>query len=429
MSVRLFAQAISFALAWTLCLCSLSFGWLHTPAAHAQPAPHASIGGCPLFPADNIWNRDISALPVAPDSASIIASIGAGGHLHADFGAGLYQGAPIGIPYTVVPASQPGVAVSFDYASESDPGPYPIPANAPIEGGANSTGDRHVLIVQSGVCKLYEMYASYPQSSGGWHAGSGAVWNLNADALRPRNWTSADAAGLPILPGLVRYDEVASGAISHALRFTVQHTRNTFVWPARHQASSLTGAAYPPMGLRLRLKASVNISAFSAPNRVILTALKRYGMMVADNGSSWYISGAPDNRWNNDDLAQLARIPGSDFEVVNTSSLTVNPNSGAARQPAASTPTPTRQPSPTASPTPGSPIVTPTLPQTGGTGGSGANGGQAGIFGADMRVLLLLILGGLGILLAVVLGIRRRLQEIKRLAADGQQNQDAQPPT
>lgn len=291
---------------------------------------NATIGGCPLFPADNIWNRDISALPVHRNSANYIASIGPTNHVHADFGAGLYGGGPIGIPYIVVPGSQPYVPVSFDYASESDPGPYPVPANAPIEGGSQSSGDRHVIVVDSGTCKLYEMYAGYPQSNGSWKAGSGATWNLNSDALRPGTWTSADAAGLPILPGLVRYDEVASGVINHALRFTVNSTQRAFLWPARHYASSSTNPNLPPMGLRLRLKANVNTSSFSRTNQVILTALKHYGMIVADNGSSWFISGAPDNRWNNDDLHALGAIPGSDFEAVDESSLQMNLNSGQA---------------------------------------------------------------------------------------------------
>jgi hypothetical protein len=428
MSARFFAQVISvvFVLAGTLV--SLSLGEIRGQVSHARQAPAASIGGCSLFPANNIWNTDISALPVAANSGTIIASIGASGHLHPDFGSGTYNGEPIGIPYAVVPASQPGVAVSFQYADESNPGPYPIPANAPIEGGASSSGDRHVLIVQSGACKLYELYASYPQSNGSWKAGSGAVWNLNSNALRPSTWTSADAAGLPILPGLVRYDEMASGVIVHALRFTVQNTRNTFIWPARHQASSLTGASYPPMGLRLRLKASVNISGFSAQNRVILTALKRYGMLVADNGSNWYISGAPDSRWNNDDLARLGTISGSDFEVVDTSALRVSANSGAARQPLSGSPTPTGQPSPTASPT-GSPTTTPSPTQTASPDNSGANSSQAGGFNADTRALLILILGGAGVLLAIVLGVRQRLREAKRLAAQEQQSLDSPPPS
>jgi hypothetical protein len=295
------------------------------PSGAASPA----LGGCPVFPADNVWNADISSLPVDTRSASYLANIG-GGRLHPDFGAGLYNGGPIGIPYIVAPASQPTVPVSFEYADESDPGPYPIPPNAPIEGGAQSGGDRHVLVIQSGTCKLYEMFAAYPQG-GGWRAGSGAVWNLRSNALRPRGWTSADAAGLPILPGLVRYDEVAAGAINHAIRFTVSRTQRAAIWPARHQASSVTDPNAPPMGLRLRLKANVDISRFSPTNRIILTALKRYGMIVADNGSNWFLSGAPDDRWSNDDLHALGAVPGSDFEVVNTSSLLVNPDSGQAR--------------------------------------------------------------------------------------------------
>ncbi len=310
----------------------------------ARALSAATVGGCPLFPADNIWNRDISSLPAHRNSANFIASIGLTSHVHADFGAGLYNGAPIGIPYIVVPGSQPSVPVSFTYASESNPGPYPIPSKAPYEGGSQSSGDRHVIVVDSGNCRLYEMYASYPQSNGSWKAGSGAVWSLNSDALRPNTWTSADAAGLPILPGLVRYDEIASGVINHALRFTVNSTQSAFLWPARHYASSNTNPNLPPMGLRLRLKANVNISSFSRTNQIILTALKRYGMIVADNGSSWYISGAPDNRWNNDDLHLLGTIPGSDFEAVDESSLQVNVNSGqsSGSVPVVSTPSPTR---------------------------------------------------------------------------------------
>jgi len=266
------------------------------------------------------------------NSANFITSIGLNGHLHPDFGSGLYDDEPIGIPYTVVPGNQRPVNVDFDYADESNPGPYPIPPNVPIEGGPQSSGDRHVIVVNGSTCKLYELFAAYPQSDSSWQAGSGAVWDLRSNALRPQTWTSADAAGLPILPGLVRYDEVAAGAIHHALRFTVSRTQHAFIWPARHYASSDSNPNLPPMGLRLRLKASVNISSFSPTNRVILTALKRYGMIVADNGSSWFISGTPDNRWNNDDLHTLGNIPGSDFEVVDESSLQLSPDSGQARQ-------------------------------------------------------------------------------------------------
>jgi hypothetical protein len=311
----------------------------------------ATVGGCPIYPANNIWNYDISRLPVHTNSANFVASIGLTSHLHPDFGAGLYNGGPIGFPYMVVPGSQPLVPVSFDYASESDHGPYPIPLNAPVEGGSQSKGDRHVLVIDSGNCKLYEMYSSYPQNNGSWHAGSGAVWNLNSNALRPATWTSADAAGLPILPGLVSYDEVAAGVINHALRFTVNQTQNTFLWPARHQASSSTSPNLPPMGLRLRLKASVNISSFSRANQIILTALKHYGMLVADTGSSWYLSGTSDNRWNNDDLHSLNTIPGSDFEAVDESALQMNANSGQVAGSPSFPLSPTTSASPSHSPT------------------------------------------------------------------------------
>jgi len=307
--------------------CLITSSLYHTSATALA---NATVGGCPLFPADNIWNRDISSLHVHPNSANFIASIGPTSHLHADFGSGLYNGAPIGIPNIVVPASQPFVPVSFDYAGESDPGPYPIPSNIPIEGGSQSNGYRHVIVIDSGTCRLYEMFAAYPQSNGSWKAGSGALWSLNSDSLRPSTWTSADAAGLPILPGLVRYDEITSGVINHALRFTVNSTQSAFLWPARHSASSSTNPNLPPMGLRLRLKANVNISSFSRTNQIILTALKHYGMIVSDNGSSWYISGAPDSRWDNDDLHMLGTLPGSDFEAVDESSLQVNVNSGQA---------------------------------------------------------------------------------------------------
>src|SRR5579885_686748 len=323
----LICQLIGTVLFCFLLMSCAAIGWSGT-TVHAQAQGASSVGGCQLFPTDNIWNRDISTLSVQPNSANFIASIGLTGHVHADFGSGLYKGQPIGIPYTVVSGNQPAVPVSFTYNSESDPGPYPIPANAPVEGGAQSTGDRHVIVVDSATCKLYELFNGFPQKDGSWKAGSGAVWNLNSNALLPKTWTSADAAGLPILPGLVRYDEVAAGAINHALRFTVSKTQRAFLWPARHDASSSTNPNLPPMGLRLRLKASVNIASYPPQSRVILTALKRYGMIVADNGSSWFISGAPDNRWNNDDLAQLKNIPGSDFEVVDESQLQVSANSG-----------------------------------------------------------------------------------------------------
>jgi hypothetical protein len=274
------------------------------------------LAGCPVFPADNTWNRRVDNLPAAKDSASIIASIGAEGGLHPDFGSGRWEGSPIGIPYTIVTARQPKVRVSFGYADESDKGPYPIPRAVKTEGGS----DRHALIVDRSSCRLYELYA-LQRTAGGWHAGSGAIWSLRSNRLRPAGWTSADAAGLPILPGLARYDEVAAGRIDHALRFTVDRTRRAYVYPARHYASDLTDPSLPPMGLRVRLRANYPTAGFPRQARVVLEALKRYGMIVADNGSSWYITGAPDPRWSNDDLHTLGRVRGSDFEVVEPSSI------------------------------------------------------------------------------------------------------------
>jgi hypothetical protein len=281
----------------------------------------------PMFPGDNVWNVAIDARPVDANSAAYITTIGAAKTMHADFGT-VYNGAPNGIPFIVVPGSQPRVAVSFDYADESDPGPYPVPPDAPIEGGPSSTGDRHVLVVDRDGGKLYELFAAYPNPDGSWRAGSGAIFDLDGNALRPAGWTSADAAGLPILPGLVRYEEVVAGEIPHALRFTAPQTRNAFIWPARHKASSLTGTNYPPMGQRFRLKASVDIASFGPNVQVILRALKKYGMFLADNGSSWFLSGAPDPRWDDDELHQLGRLTGADFEAVDESALMANPDSG-----------------------------------------------------------------------------------------------------
>jgi hypothetical protein len=329
--------------------------------ASAQALPLPQAPACPIFPASNAWNQRVDSLPVAANSATMISSIGLSTGLHPDFGSGLWDGGPIGIPFDVVSKKTPRTRVSFDYADESDKGPYPIPKTVHIEGGRTSSGDRHAILIDRSACKLYELYALYPKAGGGWKAGSGAIWNLRTNALRPAGWTSADAAGLPILPGLVRYDEVAAGAINHAIRFTVSRTQRAYLWPARHQASSVTDPSAPPMGLRLRLKANVDISRFSPTNRIILTALKRYGMIVADNGSNWFLSGAPDNRWSNDDLHALGAIPGSDFEVVNTSSAMVNPDSGQARsQSSAPTVTTAATASVTASAsaTPGTPTLT-----------------------------------------------------------------------
>jgi hypothetical protein len=285
--------------------------------AIAHPLPGAPK--CPLLPPNNPWNQRVDRLPVSNDSARLIASIGLRAAVHPDFGT-VYNGAPNGIPYAVVSNHTRRVPVSFDYRGESDGRLYPLPANVPIEGGRSSSGDRHVIVVNRDTCIDYELYAAYPKPGGRWHAGSGAIFNLRSNHLRPPGWTSADAAGLPILPGLARYDEVARGVIDHALRFTAPCTSRAYVYPARHYASTCSGF-YPPMGLRVRLKANVSISGLPYQARVVATALKRYGMMLADNGSPWYVSGAPNRRWNDDALHQLGRLDGRDFEVVDTRSL------------------------------------------------------------------------------------------------------------
>jgi hypothetical protein len=284
-------------------------------AAPATAAPR--IGGCPVFPKGNAWNQRVDRLPVASNSDAIVRSIGAADTMHADFGSGVWDGGPIGIPFVTVGKGQSRVRVSFDYADESDRGPYPIPRSVPIEGGRSADGDRHVIVVDRSRCRLYELFGAYPQAGGArWSAGSGAIWNLHSNHLRPRGWTSADAAGLPILPGLARYSEVKRGHIDHALRFTADRTRQAFVFPARHFASSLTDPNLPAMGQRLRLKRGFDVSRFPRQARVVLKALKRYGMILADNGSPWYVSGAPDSRWSNDQLHTLGNVPGSAFEVV-----------------------------------------------------------------------------------------------------------------
>ena len=286
----------------------------------AEALRHPAAPRCPIFPKSNPWNQQVDRLPVAANSDAIIRSIGPDETLHADFGSGLWEGAPIGIPITVVRGRQRKVRIRFEYADESDRGPYPIPRNVKIEGGRRSDGDRHALLLDRDDCRLYELFALYPSASG-WRAGSGAIWNLRSNRLRPAGWTSADAAGLPILPGLARFDEVMRGRIDHALRFTVRRTRRAYVYPARHHASDSTDANLPPMGLRLRLKASFRTAGYPRQARIVLEALKRYGMLVADNGSDWYISGAPDPRWSNDQLHTLHRVPGSAFEVVDTRSV------------------------------------------------------------------------------------------------------------
>jgi hypothetical protein len=283
--------------------------------------PLAGAPRCPVFPANNPWNQRVDRLPVARNSGRLIASIGRGDPVHPDFGT-TYQGVPNGIPYVVVPGRTHRVRVRFQYASESDKGPYPIPENVPIEGGRRSTGDRHVIVVDRDRCLDYELFAAYPVQGGrSWKAGSGAIFNLRSNHLRPAGWTSADAAGLPILPGLARFEEVKRGSIDHALRFTAPCTAARYIYPARHEAATCGHGFYPPMGLRVRLKASVDISHLPYQARVVAVALKRYGMILADNGSPWFISGAPNPRWSDSALHLLDRLHGRDFEVVDTSSL------------------------------------------------------------------------------------------------------------
>ena len=288
----------------------------------AAPAPR--VAGCPLFPASNPWNQRVDTLPVAPDSATLIRSIGLDTPVHADFGSGLWDGSRIGIPYVVVHGrTTPKSRVTFDYADESDKGPYPIPRNVPIEGqpAHGDTGDRHALIVDADSCRLYELYA-LRRTSTGWAAGSGAIWNLRSNAVRPAGWTSADAAGLPILPGLARWEgDASTGRIDHALRFTVERTRRAYIYPAPHYASDSTDPSLPPMGLRVRLKASVDISRLPPQARIVAQAMKTYGLILADNGSNWYVTGAPDPHWSNMELHALGALTGADFEVVDTSHL------------------------------------------------------------------------------------------------------------
>ena len=277
------------------------------PVAAGAPLPSAP--SCPIFPTSNPWNSDVSSLPAAANSDALVAAIGLGATLHPDFS----NHGGYGIPFNVVRRTQKKVRVAFQYADESDRGPYPIPARPKIEGGS----DRHMLIIDRDTCRLYELFAAR-KSGSRWTAGSGAIFNLRSNALRPLGWTSADAAGLPIFPGLARYADVHAGVIDHALRFTAPRTRRAFVFPARHQAGSSNDPALPAMGLRVRLKASVSLAGFGPQSRIVLRALKRYGMILADNGSPWYITGAPSTGWNDDDLRALQRITGNDFEVVDT---------------------------------------------------------------------------------------------------------------
>jgi hypothetical protein len=306
----------------------------------APPRPAIPVGGtvlpgtdCPVFPADNIWNTDIAHLPVDAHSAQWLAHTGAGAgvHLHPDFGPSYgAQPVPYGIGYTLVTDAHPTVPVAFEYASQSDQVGYPLGADTFIEGGWGSTGDRHAIEVNTQTCELYETWDTQ-EVDGAWTAGSGATWDLRSNALRPAGWTSADAAGLPILPGLVNYDEVLSGHIDHALRMTVQETSEAYLWPARHEAGSTTSPDYPPMGARFRLKASFSLAGYSAQARVILLAMQQYGLIVADNGSNWFFQGTADGRWPQSLLDELETVPASAFEAVDTSSLEISPTSGQAR--------------------------------------------------------------------------------------------------
>jgi hypothetical protein len=296
-----------------------------------------SLGDCPLLPADHWWNARVDELPVDPRSDDYVDALGAGTGVHPDFGAGLWDGGPIGIPWTSVEAGQPLVDVSF-YYDDSDPGPYPIPPDAPVEGGPQADGDRHVLVVDEDACLLYEMFDAHPNQDGSWDAGSGAVFDLTSNVLRPDGWTSADAAGFAILPGLARYEEVEAGEIAHALRFTASDIRHAYTWPARHRATcgghGENDMGVPPMGQRFRLKASFDVSGFAPQVQVVLQAMKQYGIVLADCGSNWYVSGVPDPRWDNDALvSELATVHGSDFEAVDTSSLMVDPDSAQVQTP------------------------------------------------------------------------------------------------
>jgi hypothetical protein len=343
--------------------CLVASGLAAFPVAGAGAISPPGASGCPVFPADNVWHSDISKLPVHPRSTAWMASMdGASTDLHPDFGSS-GEPMPYGIPYIVVGSSHADVPVDFSYPDESDPGPYPFGTDTPIEGGS----DRHAIMIDRDACRLYELFDAEYASGGGSTAGSGAIWNLESNALRPAGWTSADAAGLPIFAGLVRIDEVKAGKVDHAIRMTASQTDKSYVWPARHQAGAANNKNLPPMGARFRLKAGFSTSGFRSDTKTILSAMKKYGMILADNGSDWYFTGAASDDWSNDMLDELKSIPASAFEAVDASSLMISPNSGKAKQsggtapapaPAAPKPNPKPKPSGGSSPTP-TPSATP----------------------------------------------------------------------
>jgi len=307
---------------------------ISTASSAATPPTSRFLPGttCPVFPANSIWHRDISGLPVNRSSALWLSHLSpATAHLHPDFGPSFgAQPVPYGIPYLVVHQPHPMVLVRFGYPAESDHYAYPFGSDIKIEGGNNSTGDRHAIVVVANTCELYETWDTHKYATG-WYAGSGATWNLKSNALRPAGWTSADAAGLPILPGLLRYDEILAGSVDHAIRFTVQVTNRAYIWPARHQAGGISSAAYLPMGARLRLRANFSLAGWSPQARIVLTAMKKYGLIVADNGSNWFFQGTSDPRWPIALIDELKRIPASAFDVVDESSLQISANSGQSR--------------------------------------------------------------------------------------------------
>lgn len=334
---------------------------MSVPLAGAGALPPPGASGCPVFPADNVWHSDISKLPVHPRSAAWKASMDAAStDLHPDFGSS-GEPTPYGIPFTVVGSAHADVSVDFSYADESDAGPYPFGTDTPIEGGS----DRHAIMIDRDACKLYELFDAEYASDGGSTAGSGAIWNLSSNALRPAGWTSADAAGLPIFAGLVRLDEVKAGKVDHAIRMTAQQTDKSYVWPARHQAGAANNKNLPPMGARFRLKASFSTADFRSDTKTILAAMKKYGLILADNGSDWYFTGAAADDWSNDMLDELKNVPASAFEAVDASSLMISPNSGKAKQSAAPAPAPALpapKPKPSTQPnTTSSPASTPVV--------------------------------------------------------------------